>query len=478
MKRVSKLLSCMGVLLCILLLPIGALFAGATLPEVYGESYYAQLASMVRRLQEAEGKKIVLVGGSNIAFGVNVAQLEAALPGYTVCPMGLYGAVGTSAMLQLSQPYLGEGDIVVLAIEPSSETFSTYFGANAFWKCAEGEKSLLLSLSDAQLSAMAGAYAGYLQERWEIVRTGDFPRAEGVYTKAAFDETCNMIYPREGNTMPVGFDTGTPVDFGGIEIASDFADAVNGYIAAAREQGAQVYLSFSPVNEKALPENWEEGLEKFYRLCEEKFRCKSISDPRRYVLDSGWFYDNNFHLNTTGSRVRTWYLSCDLLAELGVYREPDFAMPPMPEAMGQETGDTEPGDSADFVLEAYAGGWQVTGLSAQGLEKTALTLPDYVEGKALVAFTAEAFAGAEKLEELTLPETLESIPDGAFSQCPQLRRLVLLHTKTVCALGEAPFAGAAQLKVYVPRAAYGLYRDGAGCEENQWQGYLDRVETY
>lgn len=478
MRKGTKLLRFVSVLLCILLLPVGALIVGASLPKVYAESYYAQLAPMVQRLKETEGKKLILIGGSNIAFGIDVEQLEGEFPGYTVCPMGLYAAVGTSAMLQLSEPYLSEGDIVVLAIEPSSETFSTYFGANAFLKCAEGDSSLLLAADADQSAALVGNYVGYLQERFEIVRTGNLPRVEGVYAKSSFDDNCNMTYDRAGNTMSVGFDTTAMVDFGSITFETAFVEQVNAFIASARKQGAEVYLSFSPVNESALYDNWQEGLEQFYTLCVESFDCTAISNPERYVLASGWFYDNNFHLNTAGSKVRTHYLACDLLAQQGVYAEPAFEMPEMPEPVRVETGDTEADSGEDFVLEDYAGGWQIVGLSQAGQSKTALTVPAYVEDKPVIAFTADAFAGADRLEELTLPETVEAIPDGAFENTPNLRRLVLLHTSTVCALGEEPFRGAAALKVYVPKAAYGLYRDGAGCEENQWQPYLKRIETY
>lgn len=479
MRKATNLLRLCSVLLCILLLPAGALLAGASLPEVYSESYYAQLAPMVKRLKEAEGKKLVLIGGSNIAFGVDVEQLSAEFPGYTVCPMGLYAAVGTSIMLRLSQPYLREGDVVVLAIEPSSETFSTYFGANAFLKCAEGDASLLLAADADQSAALVGSYAGYLQERVEIVRTGNMPRGEGVYASTSFDDACNMIYYRAGNTMSVGFDTAAMVDFGSIVIDNAFIEQINAYIAAARKKGAEVYMSFSPVNESALNENWQEGLEEFYRLCAESFACEIISDPEKYVMESGWFYDNNFHLNTAGSRVRTHYLACDLLARMGIYAEPAFEMPEMPEPVREtESEGAEETGAENFILKDYAGGWQVAGLSETGRNKTSLIVPAYVEGKPVIAFTAEAFAGAERLEELTLPETVETIPDGAFANTPRLQRLVLLHTQTVCALGDAPFLGAEQIKIYVPKEAYGLYRDGAGCEENQWQPYLKRMETY
>lgn len=477
MKKGNKFLRCLAILLCILILPAGLLTAGLRMPRLYGESYYAELPDMVNRLKTASGKKLILVGGSSIAFGIDVAQLEEEFPGYTVCPMGLYAAVGTSAMLNLTLPYLSQGDIVVLAMEPSSETYSTYFGANAFWKCAEGDSSLTVHLSADQKSALVGAYIPYLQERAEILSDGSYPNPQGVYTKSAFDGSCNLVYPREGNAMAVGFDTATPVDFSAIVIEEAFAQQVNGFISEAARRGAAVYLSFAPVNRLALDDSWQQGLERFFNLCAQAFRCRIISNPETMVMDSGWFYDNNFHLNTPGSRVRTHILACDLLAEQGIYAEPEFEMPAMPESIYSAPENTDTGGQ-DFVLEAYSGGWRVTGLTESGLSKTALTLPESQEGKPVIAFSPGALAGADKLEELTLPESIQSLPDGLFADAPNLTRLILLHETTVPALGADPFAGAERLKVYVPRDSYGLYRDGAGCEENQWQPYLSRIETF
>ena len=467
---------CLCAVLCILLLPVGLLIAGASMPRLYGESYYAELPAMVSRLRNAQGKKLVLIGGSSVAFGIDVEQLESEFPGYTVCPMGLYAAVGTDAMLSLSEPYLGEGDIVVLAIEPSSETFSTYFGAQAFWKCAESDPWLLTLLSSDQKSALAGSYIPYLQERAEIVRSGNYPKAEGVYARSSFDENCSLTYDRAGNTMALGFDTSKMVDFSSVAIEEEFAERVNRFISIAERRGAAVYLSFSPVNRLALEENWEEGLEAFYTVCTETFSCRIISDPEKLIMDSGWFYDSNFHLNTPGSRLRTHMLACDLLAEQGIYQEPDFETPQMPESIYQTA--EESSDTSDFLLEEYHGGWIVAGLTEVGMEKESLTVPENVDGKPVVAFASDAFSGAEKLEELTLPETIEAIPDGAFENCPSLNRLVLTHNEKVCSLGEEPFRGADSLKIYVPRDSYSLYRDGAGCEENPWQPYLNRIETY
>ncbi len=474
MKR--RIVKSLTALVLVLLLPVSVVLAGGLLPSYYGESYYAELSSMYERLYQAEGKKLVLIGGSNISFGVDTALLEETLAqygyDYTVCPFGLYAAVGASAMLELSKDALSSGDLVVLAVEPTNDTLSTYFGATAFWKCCEDAPQMLLHLNDSQKSAMIGNYIGYTQERVSIWQTGDPPKAEGVYAKASFDESCNLVYPREGNAMALGYDTAAAVDFGDIQIEAAFAQQVNEFCAFAQSRGASVFWSFSPVNRAAVENADETGA--FFLLCNKTFVCPVISAPADYLLDSGWFYDSNFHLNDAGAKVRTMQLAQDLLAQLGCYQELAWTEPAMPEPIGQvqET----PGDEDFFTYEPLNGGWLVSGVTEAG--ETALTVPAAVEGKPVVGFVPGALDDADALEELTLPQSIESLPDGLFSECKQLQRLVLLHTDFLCSITENTFTGADRLKIFVPAQSYHLYRDGDGCEVNPWSNYLERIFSY
>ena len=480
MKKIGLRLAAFLLLLC--LLPALLLTVGASLPSLYGESYYAELKPLTERLDRAEGKKLVLIGGSNIAFGVDVGLLETLLSekgyDYTVCPYGLYAAVGCSAMLSLSEASLREGDLVILAIEPTDETLSRYFGASAFLKCAEDAPALLTRLNAEQRRAALGNYVSYLQERLSVLRSGQLPEAEGVYSRAAFGENGNLDYPRAGNIMALGFDPAEPVDLNGVQIEEAFAEQVNAYCKKAERKGAQVWLSFSPVNRSALTDESEDALLAFFTRCNESFACPAISDPGRYVLDAAWFYDSNFHLNSAGAQLRTVRLAEDILAQLGCCEAVNYALPAAP-ASAYRAAETA-GDAADFVLELFAdgAGWQVAGLREAGMEKTALEVPASVEGKPVVGFTADAFSGAERLEELRLPESVGTIPDGAFAGCPSLKRLVLLHESAPCGVSAHSFDGAENLRVYVPAAAYPMYRDGYGCEANPWTEHIGRVYSY
>ena len=470
-------------LLLLAILPVSLLGAGLSLPACYQDSYYAQLPALYRRLTDSPGKRLVLVGGSNVAFGVDVGLLEHMLAQYgyeyTVCPFGLYAAVGTSAMLELSQGQLREGDVVVLAVEPTDETLSAYFGASAFWKCAEEAPELLSAVSPAHRAALAGNYIGFLQERASISRSGDFPKPEGAYAKSSFEENGNMSFHRAGNIMALGWDTGAPVDLAAVSVSPDFARQVNDYCQSAQKRGAEVYLSFSPVNRSALTGDPEAGAAAYFRTCLNAFGCPIISDPNRYILDSGWFYDSNFHLNSAGAVLRTCLLAEDLLAQLGCYEELSFPRPTMPEPVPQEVEEVP--DSGWFLfspVDEAGSGYLVSGLTEAGLAQASLTVPSSFEGGPVVGFGPHALDGAEQLEELRLPEAVESLPDGAFAGCPDLTRLVLEHTGRLCRITERTFEGAPQIKIYVPAGAYSLYRDGGGCETNLWSALLDRIFQY
>lgn len=481
MKR--RILKILMALLLLAILPVSLLGAGLSLPACYQDSYYAELPALYHRLADSAGKRIILVGGSNVAFGVDVGLLEHMLAQYgyeyTVCPLGLYAAVGTSAMVELAQGQLREGDVMILIPEPTSETLSTYFGASAYWKCAEEAPELLAAVSAAKRSALAGNYISYLQERASICLSGQFPHGEEAYAKSAFEENGNMSFRREGNVMTLGWDTGAPVDLAAVSISPDFAQQVNDCCEIARERGAAIYFSFSPMNRSAITGDSETGAAAYFNTCMDAFDCPIISDPNRYILDSGWFYDSNFHLNSAGAVLRTCLLAEDLLAQLGCYEELSFPRPTMPDPIPQTQA--EEADSGWFQfssIDETGSGYLVSGLTETGLAQTSLTVPTSFEGRPVVGIKSHALDGAKVLEELRLPETVESLPDGVFVGCPSLTRLVLEHTQRLCHITKHTFDEAAQVKVYVPAAAYSLYRDGDGCETNLWNALLGRIFQY
>ena len=476
MKRIHRILL---LLLLLLILPGSLLTAGLFLPQYYKDSYYAELAAMRQRIRSAEGPRLIVLGNSDVAFGLDGALLESLLSekgfSYTVCPFGLYGAVGTSAMLSLSERELREGDLVVIVAEPVSETLSDYFGATAFWKCAESDPSLLLALNADQRRAMLGNAIGFLQTRFAYRQSGTAPMVQGVYAKASFDERCDLVYDRPGNTMPLGYNASQPVTLSEVTMSEAFCEQIAAYCRTAERVGTIVLLSFSPLNRAALTDP-DQVLPYFSRI-RDAFPCPVISDPNRYLMDSGWFYDSNFHLNSAGAVVRTLELARDVAAYLGCTEPIDCPLPEMPApvySVSESAGDEKAFTYAPVGDAAYL----IERLTAEGKEHAALTVPALYKGKPVIGFMPSALSDAAVLEDLTLPPSIEALPDGLFSSCPSLVRLVLTHTQKPCEVSQHTFDGADRLRILVPSAAYPLYRDGYGCAQNPWEPFLNRIEPY
>ncbi len=467
-------------LLLILLLPLSLLAVDRLLPAYYAESYYAELSPMLRHIQDSEGKRLIVLGNSDVAFGLDGAMLESLLEDkglrYTVCPFGLYAAVGMSAMLSLTENELRQGDLVVLVVEPVSEALSSYFGATAFLKCAESDPGLLLRLNASQRQAVLGSYIEYLQARFSYYREGASPIPRDAYAKSSFDFRCDLRCPRNGNQMPLGFDFSAMVSLADVQIEEAFIEQIQAYCRKAEQSGARVCLSFSPVNSASLRDHSPEAVWAFFQRVHAAFPCPIISDPNQYLMDSGWFYDSNFHLNSAGAVVRTVMLAGDIAAFEGCCEPVRAELPSMPPmaAVSLDTGD----DMDTFLFEPLKTGWIISGVTEAGSSMETLTIPSEHEGRPVVGFSPDALSNASGLTRLILPSTITAIPDGLFSGCPHLAALVFAPRTNLCRFAPETLRSMPSLTIYVPENDYPMYRDGYGCEQNEWERFLNRIETY
>lgn len=114
-KPTKKLgaLSITVLLLCVLLLNAGML---TIIHLRYQDSYAAAQVDKIALLENTASPRIIFVGGSNVAFGVDSAMVQATT-GYHVVNMGLNGNLGLRYMLSVVQAYVQPGDLVVIMPE-------------------------------------------------------------------------------------------------------------------------------------------------------------------------------------------------------------------------------------------------------------------------------------------------------------------------------------------------------------------------
>ena len=155
-------------ILLVLAIPLTLVLVGFATPSVYADSYYGELPLMYENIRSVKGKKIVIIGNSNVAFGVDSELIERELASdgleYKVCNFGLYGAIGTKAMLDLSKNYISVGDIVIFSPEADAQSLSLYFSGLETWRGVDGNWNMLSDLNGAG-AIMTGSYPSFVAPR-------------------------------------------------------------------------------------------------------------------------------------------------------------------------------------------------------------------------------------------------------------------------------------------------------------------------
>lgn len=455
----STLIRLAACLLVILMVPAALTVFAFGLPPQYSETYLAALQDKWDALAEAEGPRVVTVGGSGMAFGLRGELLEQALPGYTSVNFGLYAGLGTTVMLELAKPLLRPGDIVIFSPEQSGQTLSDYFNAEAMWQAADGRPELLAALGEDRRGPMVGAFPSFAGDKARLCRDNSAPAGEGVYARSSFNARGDIDCPgRTQNVMVRGADANMPIVFDPALPSEDFFDGVNAFAAYCEEKGVTFYYRFCPMNAAAVAEGELERLDDYARALQSRLNCGILGDPAQAVMDPGWFFDTNFHLNEAGAVVFTAALATDLKAALGDPTPVDIPLPELPPLAQAEISEGDNRDEACFLYEQTGGALRITGLTREGARRETLTIPASHDGRPVTGFSAETFAGNTALRSLTVQSNIKGIEDGSFNGCSALERIVLTHRAPEdCPVGRGALEGTRAL-VYVPPGRLSAYR--------------------
>ena len=420
----------------LLTLPLILAVFAFVLPPQYDETFLGGLADKMDTLRAAEGSRIVLAGGSGAAFALRSDLMEQEFPGHRVVNLGMYAGLGSTVPLEIAEGELREGDIVVFLPEMSEQTLSLFFGGEAMWQAADGHWDLLLPLNTSRWEILLGCFPSFAAKKAACFFGGDKPMGDGIYARASFNAHGDIDSElRQHGTMPGGYDPDQPVDFAALNPAEDFVDFVNDCARRCEKRGVRFFFAFAPVNSAAAD---AAGGAAFTERLRQRLACPVLGSAGECLMEPGWFFDTNFHLNSAGAVTYTAKLTVWLKAALGLPPETAIAVPEMP-ADGAEAaffrGDDT--DSALFLYKEREGGLWVTALSPEGALRKNLTLPTTAEGKPVLGFDAAVFAGNTTLESLYLQANLRHIPDGAFAGCTGLREVWMLDVApSACTVGQ------------------------------------------
>lgn len=282
------------------------------IPPQYTESFQGALIDKVNRLESIDTPKIILVGNSNLAFGMDSELLEEQT-GMPVVNLGLHGGLGNEFHERIARLNIQKDDIVVIA---NSDYKDSSIQKDLMWITVENHKELMKIPDAIQWLQLLPALPDYLFNKMSLFLSGRGNQIEDLeYTRSAFNSYGDNVCAR--NESNYNFKEG--------EIKVPQIDAknireINALNKFCEDREATLVIAGYPIaNGEYTPP--KELYQEFQNELESKVKCKVISNFTDYFYPYDYFYDSSLHLTTEGTKVRTQQLAEDLNGLQGEYQK-------------------------------------------------------------------------------------------------------------------------------------------------------------
>lgn len=303
-KRISAVVA----LLIVLLLVNGILLR--TIHVRNQQSYYAALIDKIEILTSTESPRIIIVGGSNTAFGIDSELLQKE-SGYNVVNTGLNGNLGMRFMLHTIEPYLQQGDIVLIMPE-----FDSILGTNE----SIGPAYVQVLLTNPSLAQ----YIHSPQEVYYFLKLFPYTYTEAIKTMVAdyFEKGCivceneERIYYRTAFNQYgdiVSHENIHPIwEIGHVYLSvteddrnvQRFIDILNDFARRTLAENITVLLAY-PSTPSAGDQRTMNMITLLDTMLTSQLHIEVIGKPEESWYSRALFFDKPYHLNIEGRELNT-----------------------------------------------------------------------------------------------------------------------------------------------------------------------------
>ncbi len=275
------------------------------LPQ-YSQTYPASLLDKVSLAESIDEPKILLIGDSNLAFGMDSSRLSGAL-GMPVVNMGLHGGLGNTFHEELAWQYAKAGDIVVVC-HTSFATENQKDSLDYLLLCQtlENHTNLYPLVKNEDGFSLLRAIPKYLFDATllQMAGTGNQEAPNSCYNRKAFNAYGDNIFPRPEAEFTFTDQSQIPIDEAGVASLN----RLNAYLQSI---GAKMVVAGVPIGKGPFSPSIE-STQTFQKELAEKLDCPVISDFTNYYIDYQYFYDTRWHLTNEGVQIRTDQLIEDM----------------------------------------------------------------------------------------------------------------------------------------------------------------------
>lgn len=263
-------------------------------------TFMAAMADKHRRLDSIGSPRILAVGGSNLAFGLNSETLQDSFS-MPVVNLGLHAGLGLTFILEEARHVIRSGDIVLLSCEysinakgdPRLENTAAWFypGAADYYHVSSYDAFKL--------------YLDYTHSRLEDLLAGDYnphPQKEDtvpVYSREGFNAYGDMVaHLSKGPAAELRDRNDFPADH------HQETSELQAFCAYAQSKNVKVIYLFPPYPVSEYTQQ-RQKLGALAADLRKSLHTPIPDSPEDFIYSDSLFYDTVYHLNGKGRAART-----------------------------------------------------------------------------------------------------------------------------------------------------------------------------
>jgi len=300
-----------------LILVVGLMFVFfVLLPPDYSDTF-AIMGRKMAYLQNAEGPKIVLMGGSNVLVGVDSPLLEQRT-GRKVANIAIQASIPLEMQINQAEPYLKPGDLVVISAEYN------------YYVMPDGNPAIVarqleaytpgwFDLAPADIARIPDILKDMFQAKMaRLMERGFYPATDLGRTFSPYDSLPAALldqFDAQGDYI-AALDKPprsivTKMFLGDNQIDPRIFDIFNDIDRRVRARGAVAVLTFPSGRQSNCNLSGPAFLAITAQL-QEKVTMPFVGTPASYCFPDNLFVDTEYHLDRQGRQLRTEQMLRDL----------------------------------------------------------------------------------------------------------------------------------------------------------------------
>ena len=288
--------------------------------DATSEQYLYALKDKYDLLVRTEGPRVVFVGGSNLAFGINSNEVKRRL-GRNPINLGLHERLGINVLLRMVREQLRKDDVILISPEFSvifeesscsrkmaEETISCWPASRRFIQ-PDFEESLEEMLpSTPPLRALGQCVARAIDRSKGV--SGD---GVDIYRRKSFNQFGDHVAHFDKPAKTISARRRCPVD----EVAfGELVETLNQFQSECEERLASVYFLYPPVL-KSKGHSQADQFERMNELLNTRLNMPVLFQWEDAILEDSLFYDSEYHLTEQGALRRTVAV-CEALSSVRI----------------------------------------------------------------------------------------------------------------------------------------------------------------